>query len=77
MSVLEGKQYCSELKTVLIENHVNREIKSLDIKIYLYRCYDEHKSPSSCNTAVYLSVSVYRLTNIGIFYIVISNKFLS
>ena len=24
MSVLEGKQFCSECKTVLIENHVNR-----------------------------------------------------
>ena len=32
----------------------NRESKSLEIKVYLYRCYDEHASPSSCNTTVYL-----------------------
>ena len=28
---------------------------ALDITIQLYRCYDEHESPSSCNTTVYLS----------------------
>ena len=34
---------------------INRESKSLDITIYLYSCYDEHKAPSICNTTVYLS----------------------
>ena len=48
LSVIEGKKCCSEWKTVLIENHVNRESKILDIKFYLYRCYDEHEAPISC-----------------------------
>ena len=34
---------------------INIESKSLEIKIQLYICYDEHESPSSCNTTVYLS----------------------
>ena len=29
LSVLEGNTFCSERKTVLNENHVNRESKSL------------------------------------------------
>ena len=33
MSVLKGKKYCSEWKTVLRENYVNRESKSLELKI--------------------------------------------
>ena len=33
LSGLEGKQCCSEWKTVLRENHVNREIQSLEITI--------------------------------------------
>ena len=37
------------------ENHVNRESKSLELKIYLYICYDEHEAPISCNNNVYLS----------------------
>ena len=49
------KNVCSKLKTVLRENHVNRESKSLDITIQLYICYDEHADPSSCNTTIYLS----------------------
>ena len=34
---------------------INRESKSLDLTIQLYRFYDEHEDPSSCNTVVYLS----------------------
>ena len=41
---------------MLIENHVNRESKSLDLTIELYRCYYEHEYPRSCNATVYLSV---------------------
>ena len=37
---------------------INREIKSLELTIYLYLCYDEHESLSSCNTTFYLSLSV-------------------
>ena len=33
MSVLEEKQCCSEWKTVLIENNVNRESKSIELTI--------------------------------------------
>ena len=33
ISVLEGKQCCSKHKTVLRENHVNREIKRLELAI--------------------------------------------
>ena len=33
LSVLEVEQCCSEWKTVLIENNINRESKSLYIKI--------------------------------------------
>ena len=39
---------------MLREKHVNKESKSLELTIYLYRCY-EHEDPSSCNTTVYLS----------------------
>ena len=39
---------------MLRENHVNRESKSLDLTIWLFRFY-EHEAPSSCNTTVYLS----------------------
>ena len=55
MSVIEGKQCCSEWKAVLIENHVNRESKSLELTIQLYHCYDEIEAPRIFNTAVYLS----------------------
>ena len=41
-------------ETVLRKNHVNRESKTLDLTIKLYRSY-EHKYPSSCNTTIYLS----------------------
>ena len=41
-------------KTVLRENRVNREIKSLELTISLY-IYYEYEAPSSCNTTVYLS----------------------
>ena len=34
---------------------INRESKSLEPTIYLYRCYDKQEAPSSCNTTVYLS----------------------
>ena len=34
---------------------INREIKILDITIYLYLSFDEHEAPRSCNTTVYLS----------------------
>ena len=34
----------------------NRESKSFELTIYLYRCYDEHEGPSSCNANIYLSV---------------------
>ena len=34
---------------------IKREGKSLELKIQLYLCNDEHKAPSSCNTTVYLS----------------------
>ena len=54
MSVLEGKQCCSKCKIVLIENHLNRESKSLELTIYLYICYYEHEAPH-CNNTVYLS----------------------
>ena len=40
-------------KVVLIENHVNRESKNLDLTIQLYRCY-ENEAPRSCNTTIYL-----------------------
>ena len=39
---------------VLKENHVNREINSLEITIQLYICY-EHEDPKICNTNLYLS----------------------
>ena len=42
---------------MLIKNHLNRESKSLDLTISLYRCYDGHKALSSCNTTIYLSGS--------------------
>ena len=48
------KQCCYKWEIVLRENHVNRESKSLELTIYLYRCY-EHESPSSFTTTVYLS----------------------
>ena len=56
LSVLEGKQFCSECKTVLRENHVNRESNILELTIYLYNWYDEHEAPRSCSTTVYLSI---------------------
>ena len=40
-------------KTVLRENNVNIEIKSLDITVQLYIFY-EHETPISCKTTVYL-----------------------
>ena len=40
---------------------INRESKSLEITIYLYRCYDEHESARICNTTVYLSYTNMRL----------------
>ena len=54
-TVYSRKKCCSEWRTVLKENHVNIESKSLDRTIELYLCYDEHEAPSSCNTTVYLS----------------------
>ena len=33
LSVLEGKQYCSKYKTLLILKHVNRESKILELNI--------------------------------------------
>ena len=48
-------QCCSERETVLRENHIDRESKSLNLTIYLYICYDEHEAPISCNTTIYLS----------------------
>ena len=47
------KTVCYRGKTVFRENHANRKIMRLDIKIYLFRCY-EHEDPSSCNTTIYL-----------------------
>ena len=43
---------------------INREIKSLEFTIYLYRCYDYHEAPSSCNTTVYLSQYLKNATQI-------------
>ena len=37
---------------------INRRSKSLQLTIDLYRYYDEHDAPRSCNTTVYLSVSM-------------------
>ena len=51
--------YPDENNVVLNENSVevkpciNRESKSLELTIYLYRCYDEHEAPS-----VYATVGV-------------------
>ena len=55
LSVIKGKQWCYECKTVVRENHVNRENNSLYFTIYLYIFYDEHEATISCNTTVYLS----------------------
>ena len=49
------KKYCSEWNSVEGKPCINREINILDITIYLYRCYDEHEAPRSCNTTLYLS----------------------
>ena len=38
---------------------INRDIKSSDITIQLYRCYDEYEAPIICNTTVYLSWLVH------------------
>ena len=35
---------------------INRESKSLELKIYLYRSYDEHEAHIGCNTTTYLSI---------------------
>ena len=34
---------------------ISRESICFDLTIYLYGCYDEHESPRSCNSTVYLS----------------------
>ena len=34
---------------------INREIKSSELTIQLYLCYDDHEAPSTYNTPVYLS----------------------
>ena len=47
---------------------INWESKTLEIKIYLYLCYDEHEAPRSYNTTVYLSIwkqLVMDIVNIG------------
>ena len=36
------------------KKHANRESKILDLTIQLFRCYDEHEYPISCDTNVYL-----------------------
>ena len=41
------------------KKNVNRESKSLELTIQLYRCYGEHEYPSSCITTVYLSNGKY------------------
>ena len=56
------EQCCSKCKTVLRENHLNRESKSLDLTIYLYRCYNGHKSPRIYNTTIYLSRNIGSIT---------------
>ena len=62
-------QCCSKFKTVLRDNHVNIESKSLELTIYLYIC-SEREAPISCKTTVYLSVSLqYKnlLLSLGLF----------
>ena len=36
------------------ENRVSREIRSLELTIYLYRSYDKHEVPRICITTIYL-----------------------
>ena len=49
---------------------INRESKSLELKIKLDIFYDEHESPSSCNTTVYLSdLLISQLVNVIIFFV--------
>ena len=55
----ENCLFQNENDVVLNENSVegkpciNREIKSLDLTIKFYSCYDEYEALSSCNTTVY------------------------
>ena len=55
MSVLEESNVFLNEKSIKGKPCINRESKSLELTIWLYRCYDEHEAPSSCNTTVYLS----------------------
>ena len=43
------------MENTIERKHVNRESKTLDLKIWLYKCYDENESPISCNITFYLS----------------------
>ena len=59
----ENCLFQNEKNVVLNENSVegkpciNKESKSLEITIYLYSCYDEDESSSSCNTTENYTIS--------------------
>ena len=55
MSVLEENNVVLDDNSVEVKPCINRECSIPEIKIYFYRCYDEHEAPSSCNTTVNLS----------------------
>ena len=49
---------------------INRESKSLELKIKLDIFYGEHEYPISCNTTVYLSdLLISQLVNVIIFFV--------
>ena len=62
MFVEHWKLYVLEENNIVLNENIfegkqtiNRENDSLQLTIKLYRCYDEHESPISCNTTVYLA----------------------
>ena len=55
LSVLKENNVVLNENSVEGKKCIDRESKSLELTIYLYRCYDGQKDPRSCNTTVYLS----------------------
>ena len=60
---VQGKQFYSEWKTGLKKNHVYRKSKSLELKLWLYISYDEHKVPINFNTNVYFKNWSFKKTH--------------
>ena len=56
ISVLEEDNAVLNENSVEGKPCINRESKIPELTIWLYRWYDEHESPSSCNTTAYISL---------------------